>query len=191
MQRGGRVTVAQDGCELTPVEQLGRCACQRSRVETCGEPLQRVARSNLRLAPLVDVVPNASAQDLPRLGTFGLERIEARPIDGLERQAILKPFDRRGVELPGGLKRPLPLEIDAVALEANRTGLRARGPIPTRQARELGAAGRTQPPRASAFQLPAFERNPFTVNRLIDRARHEHPTHPPQTCFTEECSGRP
>jgi hypothetical protein len=149
-----------------------------------------VPRGDLRVPPFVYVVPNACALALPRLRTFDLESIEASPIDGLERQTILKPLDHRGVELAGGLESPLSLEIDPVALEATRTWIGARGLVPASQAGELGAAGRTHRLRASAFQLPAPERNPFTVNRLIDRARHEHLTGPPQTCFIEESSGR-
>jgi hypothetical protein len=110
--------------------------------------------------------------DLPSLCTLGLQPVETGPIDGLERQSVLKALVRRGVELAGGQKRPLPFKLGPVALEAERPWLAARGSWLASHAPELLTACWAHRLRAFAFELTARKRNPFTINRLIRRAKH-------------------
>jgi hypothetical protein len=67
---------------------------QLTRIETDGEALKRVAGSDLRLPPFVDVAADARMLNPPSLCALGLETIQTSVIDGLERQALLKPLDR-------------------------------------------------------------------------------------------------
>jgi hypothetical protein len=82
---------------------------------------------DLRLPPLVHVAANPCVLNAPLLRAFGFQTIQSSVIDGLERQAVLKPFDGRSVELAGSFERALPIELNAVALETDSSWFTARG----------------------------------------------------------------
>ena len=99
---------------------------------------------------------------------FRLQHLESRPVDRLEGQQRLEPFDRCRVELAGGLERALAVDFDPVALEAQgpRPG-RRNGP-PGGRPVDRGQAAAAQRLGASPFQLPTWEGNPFAVNDLLN-----------------------
>lgn len=89
-------------------------------VDASRDPPQRVARRDLRQANAVRV---ASCAGLPvglRDGPLGLEVHEPRDVDRLERQRALETLVGRRVERTSSLERALPIQVEPVALEAQR-----------------------------------------------------------------------
>src|SRR5262245_17333304 len=124
-------------------------------LETGRDLLQRATRGDLRAPPLVHVDPCALPLDVARFGARGFERGEPRLVPRLERELSLKPLLGRGVERGGGAERALAIELQPVALEAERPPW-AREPaihrVPALRAYRL---------RAFAFELSAREANPL------------------------------
>ncbi|PYQ69060.1 MAG: hypothetical protein DMG01_29770 [Acidobacteria bacterium] len=85
--------------------------------------LQRIARGDLSLPPLVDARTGRRRERGPaRGGAVGLQHFQARTIERLERQLELEPRLGRGVERAGSGDCFLPVEFSAVATEAQRAG---------------------------------------------------------------------
>jgi hypothetical protein len=76
-----------------------------------------VASGDLRLMPFVDEPPGPLRPNRTRCGSLGLQHLETRPIDRLERQRGLESFDRRGVELARRFQRAVALDFRAIALK--------------------------------------------------------------------------
>jgi hypothetical protein len=142
-----------------------------TRPETGGDLLERVARGDLRLAAPVHEPSSAGLHRRARGGALGAQSLEPGCVDRLERQRGLKSLAGRRVEIARGPERSLPIELRAVALEAQGSG-RPRTPCcpgePTIEGRPVQslAAGRTQCSRAFAFELTARETNPFMLGNL-------------------------
>src|SRR4051812_10656117 len=99
MQCNDRQAIAHERRQVPLLDEIRTyCARQLARVEAGGETLQRMPRGNLCLAPFVDVAAKTCMLNAPRLGAFGLQMIQSSVIDGLERQAVLKPLDGRSIE---------------------------------------------------------------------------------------------
>jgi hypothetical protein len=191
MERSRREAVAQNRRQLPPFKLSAWRACRTTRVEAGGETLKRVPRGDLRLPPFVHVTADARLLNPPRLRAFGLQMIQTSVIDGLKRQAILKPLDGRSVELAGGLERPFSLELDAVAVEAEGRGIGARNAPLAGQASEPVATGDAHRLRASAFELSTVEGNPFPNNNFLGRNSRPRHVASSSAVHEKECSGRP
>ncbi len=149
MNRGGLDAGAGDRLDLT-----------RGQAER--ETLQRVTRGDLRLTALVHVLPDTRARLDSRISAFSFQSREARKVDGLERQAVLKARFNGLVasfELASSLDGLFAPPVGAVALEADGPSGRSAGP-----AQPAGAA---QCFWASAFKLSARKGNPLIFNSLI------------------------
>jgi len=148
----------------------------RPRENAAGDRLKRVARGYLRVAPLVDVRPNALHGSDAGVGALGFEAVEARAIDRLERKLVLKTRLGAGVELARRGDPALTIQVRAVTLETQ--GLGSPNPVsirpndiglgvPTRGfPLQSSPAGSTQRLRASAFQLSAWKANPLILCEL-------------------------
>ena len=101
--------------------------------EAGGDPLQRVPRGDLRLAAAIREPAELVREHRGARGrALGLEHLEPRAVDRLERQRRLKALGRRRVQLPGGFQRALALDFGAVALETQGSARRrAAGPPPS------------------------------------------------------------
>src|SRR5262249_26031216 len=148
-----------------------------ARAKPIADRLQRVARRDLRVAPLVRVPAGALARDRTRLRTIGFQAIEPRAVHGLERQLELKPLVGRGIEIAGGTERALALHVRAIALEAKQTGLScgSSGSGRLSERRPLGAnrlalqrlaAGGAHHLRGHPLELATWKANPLVCNDL-------------------------
>ena len=146
------------------------------RPENAGDRLKRATSSNLRVAPLVDVRPDALDRRDAGLAARGFEAVEARAIDRLERKLVLKTCLGAGIELARRHDRALAVQVRAVALETQRPGSPTRVPV---RRNEIGSSGNgrrfslksgpaasTQHLRASAFQLSTWKANPLILYEL-------------------------
>ncbi|HMJ86127.1 MAG TPA: hypothetical protein VK504_23280 [Vicinamibacterales bacterium] len=146
------------------------------RPENAGDRLKRATSSNLRVAPLVDVRPDALHRRDAGLAARGFEAVEARAIDRLERKLVLKTGLGAGIELARRRDRTLAIQVRAVALEAQRPGSPTCVPV---RPNDIGSSGtasrfplqsipaaRTQHLRTSAFQLSTWKANPLILYEL-------------------------
>jgi len=135
-----------------------------TRRQSARDPLQRVTRSNLRFATLVDVPADSDARLTPHAYALGFQTREARAIDRFERQAVLKPGFTGRFESPGGFEGLVPFSVRAEALEADDARGRSGG-FPH-------AAWPAEHFWASAFKLATGKRNPLVINRFVQCDRH-------------------
>src|SRR5260221_7342568 len=88
---------------VSHVRQLPRCDERQPRcrqlqlrgvqaldAQAVAKTLQRMARGNLRLTTLVDVLPGAGARLAAGLGADGFQPLEPRNVDRLKRETVLK-----------------------------------------------------------------------------------------------------
>jgi hypothetical protein len=145
------------------------------RLQPGRDPIERVTRGNLRLAPRVDEPPAAALQSRPRGGPFRPQTLEPHTVHGLERKRVLKACLGCGVQVARSLQRALARLVDAVALEADRSeaggwslgSCRSKPSCPCRIPKAF-PADRAHDQRSLPFQLAARKRNPLFFSRFSD-----------------------
>jgi len=146
------------------------------RLQACAERVQRMACGDLRLTPPVreprcSIEHRRSQSALVR--ALGLQHSEPWDVDRLERQLRLKTFGTCRIELAGSPQLLIAFEAGAIALKTQWTlrdveGRRMASPRPRRRLQGIPARS-TQDLRAFAFELSAWEANPFFPNALFYR----------------------
>ncbi len=159
------------------MNRVAECGTTFGRRENAvGDRLQRVTGGYLRPTPFVDVRPDALHRRDAGLAARGLEAVETRAIDRLERKLVLKTGLGAGIELARRHDRALAIQVRAVTLETQRPGSPTRVPVRRNDIGSSGAARRfplqsspaasTQHLRASAFQLSTWKANPLILYEL-------------------------
>jgi len=121
------------------------------------DALQRMARSDLRLAPLVDELTGADTGAGPSRCALDAQHVEARPIHRLEGQRVLETHFRRSVDLPRGPDCAITVERCPVAPKAQRPRvLNFAWRMP-----QTGPAIRAQCSRSFALELSTGKRDPI------------------------------
>jgi hypothetical protein len=136
----------------------------RRRENAAGYRLKCVTGGNLRVAPLVDVRPDALHGRDAGVGARGFEAVEARAMDRLERKLVLKTRLGAGIELTRRRDAALAIQVRAVTLETQGAGW--AGLAGWDSSLEVLATSRAECLRASAFQLSAWKANPLILCEL-------------------------
>ena len=126
--------------------------------QSLGDALHRVTRVDLGLAPLIDVPADAPTLVSSRRIARGSQLMETDPVDRLERQCALKSRFGSRLELGGGTKSAISLDLRAIAAEAQRSRtLVRRGPSASRYGlSQLFFTARAQRTRSRSLELTAW-----------------------------------
>ncbi len=163
-KRQPRFRELQFGC-VRSGSQNRRSAGRRLRVvQSSFDHPQQVTGFDLGVAAPLGKTADAFARGSALSRSNRPERLEPLVVDRFERERDLKPGFRSRVELRGGPKRFLPIEVCAVALEAD-------GQTALAEAAQPFAARRAERLRTPALKLAPLESNPFIVIGLRDLRR--------------------